>query len=110
MEAMITYKFKSQTKNGYIPFTGDKIEVKTLKKEIAAKSGNINADLGSKEEELVLDDEQTGDRYKDSDFVKSFSVIVVERVNPLSFYASLQNATVPTINQPNRQVHSDAVH
>jgi hypothetical protein len=39
MQEMITYKFKSETKHGHIPITGDKIEVRALKKQIATKSG-----------------------------------------------------------------------
>lgn len=37
---MITYKFKSETKNGHIFFEGNKIEARKLKKEIADKSGS----------------------------------------------------------------------
>lgn len=40
----------------------------------------------------MLDDEQTGERFKDSDYVKSFSVVIVERINPLNMY----NAPQPT--------------
>lgn len=52
--------------------------------------------------------------------MKSFSVVVVERVNPLSFYASLQNQSMlggaggagggGSAMTGNPKGHSDAVH
>lgn len=36
---MITYKFKSETKSGHLFIVGDRIDVKSLKKQIAVKSG-----------------------------------------------------------------------
>ena len=84
MNTTITYRFKSETKKEYITFAGETIEYKTLRKEIANKTG-------TKEEELALYDQQNQQKLNEGEYIKAFTSIVVERVNPQMYMVTTSN-------------------